>query len=76
MPKIDPKTVGRTVNVNGVKMLMKSIVLDKAGTKYYSTHDKEEFKVFPDSRPIVLFEINTLEMKKFVKSFLTVKENL
>ena len=70
------KTVGKTVNVNGVRMLMRSIVQDKAGTEYYSTHDKEEFKVFPDSRAIVLFEIKTLEMKKFVKSFLTVKENL
>ena len=76
MPKKDSKTVGKTVNVNGVRMLMRSIVQDKAGIEYYSTHDKEDFKVFPDSRAIVLFEVKTLGMKKFVKSFLTIKENL
>ena len=76
MPKKDSKVTGKSINVNGNKMLMKSIVQDKAGTEYYSTHDKEDFKVFPDSRAIVLFEVNTLAMKKFVKNFLTVKEAL
>jgi hypothetical protein len=76
MPKKDPKTEGKTVNVNGVKMQMKSIIKDRAGTEYYSTYAKEDFKILPDDRSISLFDVNSLEMRKFLKGFLTVKESL
>jgi hypothetical protein len=76
MPKKDPKTEGKTVKVNGKSMQMKSIIKDKAGIEYYSTYNKEDFKVLPDDRSISLFDVNSLEMKKFLKGFLTVKDSL
>jgi hypothetical protein len=75
MPK-NPKTEGKTVKVNGISMQMKSIIKDKTGTEYYSVYDREDFKVLPDDRPISLFNVNSLEMKKFLKGFLTVKDSL
>lgn len=76
MAKKDPKSEGKSVTVNGVKMQMKTIIKDKAGTEYYSVHDKENFSLLPDNRSISLFDITSLEMKKFLKGFLTVKEAL
>jgi hypothetical protein len=76
MSKKDPKTEGKIVKVNGTSMQMKSIVKDKAGTEYYSIISKEDFTVLPDNRSISLFDVNSLEMKKFLKGFLTVKEAL
>lgn len=76
MAKKDPKSEGKSITVNGVKMQMKLIVVDRAGTQYYSIHDKEDFSILPDNRSISLFDITSLEMKKFLKGFLTVKEAL
>jgi len=76
MAKKEPKSEGKTVVIQGVKMQMKSIVQDKAGTDYYSTIDKANFSLLPDNRSICLFDVNSLEMKKFLKGFLTVKEDL
>jgi hypothetical protein len=60
----------------GSKAKMKSIVLDKAGNEYYCMFNKDDFKLFPDMRPVEIYDLKTMEIRKFVKKFLVIKEDL
>lgn len=56
------------------KVDRKLIVQDIAGDLYFATFGKLEFDVYPDMRTVEVFNCTSLEAKKFIKKFLTIKE--
>ncbi len=58
------------------KAKMKSIVKDRVGNEYYCMYGKDDFKIFPDMRPVDVYTMDTLTLKKFVNKYLTWKEEI
>ena len=50
---------------------MKSEVRDKANNEYFCMATKEIFEAMPETRPVEVYVKGSLEMKKFVKKYLT-----
>lgn len=64
-----------TTNLRGPLSKMKLVVQDKAGNSYYASFSKDDFEVYPDTRTVEVYKGN-MEIKRFIKSFLTIKKVL
>lgn len=54
----------------------KLIVQNAIGDLYFAKFGKNEFDMYPDMRAVEVVHCTSLEPKKFIKKFLTIKEVL
>lgn len=57
-----------------LKSERKLVVQDIAGELYFTKFGEKEFEMYPDMRAVEVVHCTSMEAKKFIKKFLTIKE--